>query len=169
MSLAPSSEDTALRTSLCDLHVIRVQFDFRPFDRMSWNRARPPENYWMHYFAKHTATWIAWYYSCTMQSSAGKHTEFATCVWGGVKLLLTPAADCKCSAFWMRCRKCARNVGFSHRFLVWLALKGSVQVSCSNIVLDDIGTSQSHYEMLTNLDLYSALTLNIPSYLKILT
>lgn len=47
--------------------------------------------------------------------------------------------------------------------------KGSVQVSCSNIVLDDIGTSQSHYEMLTNLDLYSALTLNIPSYLKILT
>lgn len=93
MSLAPSSEDTALRTSLCDLHVIRVQFDFRPFDRMSWNRTRPPENYWMHYFAKHTATWIAWYYSCTMQSSAGKHTEFATCVWGGVKLLLTQIAS----------------------------------------------------------------------------
>lgn len=63
---------------------------------------------------------ITWYF-CTMRSGAGKHTAIATCVLGVVSIELTPAADRKCSEFWMRRGKRAQNVGFPHLVLVWTA------------------------------------------------
>lgn len=51
-------------------------------------------------------------YFCTMQSVAGKRTALATCIWAVITVVLTLAADCEGSVFWMLCGKHARISGF---------------------------------------------------------
>lgn len=55
---------------------------------------------------------------CTMRSSAGKRTAFATYVWS-VKFALTLVAERKGSAIGMQCKKPYRNVAYPHCIVVW--------------------------------------------------